>query len=210
MRIKLSLLAFFLLTITLVQGQDDAAFEFKRGDILVKPNNNWLPGTEFVENGNNFGHAVIVLKGAKGDNVEELLKEIIIFESHSRAVSEEYQIREVKGFVEGTDWRFANDSFKSKYAGKRYRLRATLSPEEMEAVIQYITDQESDISSWRSIKNTSNAAKDKHYWYCTLILYQAFKDVLDIDLDTNGGLVVFPNDIIRNSLFDHENGRVVF
>ncbi|WP_319499865.1 hypothetical protein [uncultured Draconibacterium sp.] len=210
MRIKLAFFGFFLLSTFLAYAQDNASFEFKRGDILVKPNNNWLPGTEFVENGNNFGHAVIVLKGAKGDNVEELLKEIVVFESHSRDVSEEYQIREVRGFVEGADWRISNDSFKPKNAGKRYRLRAELPPEKMDAVIEYILAQDNDVSSWRSIKNTSNVAKDKHYWYCTLILYQAFKDVLGIDLDANGGLVVFPNDVIRNSLFDHKNGRVVF
>jgi hypothetical protein len=185
-------------------------FELKRGDILVKPNHNWFPGTEWVLYGNNFGHVAIVLKGGKNNNIEQLLTETELFESHSRNVPEEFQIRKIPGFVGGTDYRYANDSFDKKYTGKRYRLRLNIPESSIDSVLQYILEQDMDESTWRTIKNTSNVEKDKHYWYCSLLIYQAFKDVLNIDLDSNGGLIVFPNDIVAHPLFDHKNGRVVF
>lgn len=189
---------------------ETAVFELKRGDILVRPNNNWLPGTEFVLKGNNFGHAVIVLKGASGTNIEEVLAKTEIFESNSRDVPDSFQLRKVAAFVPGTDLRYSNDSFADKYSGKRYRLRPQLTVAQIDSVLNYISAQDDDVSSWRARKNTSNVIVDKHYWYCSLLIYQAFKDVLNIDLDTNGGMVVFPNDLIAHPLFDGENGRLVF
>jgi len=186
------------------------SFELKRGDILVRPNNNWLPGTEFVLNGNNFGHAVIVIKGASGTNIEEVLANAEIFESNSRDVPEEFQLRKVAAYAPGSDYRYSNDSFGAKYTGKRYRLRPQLSEAQIDSVLDYIVAQDGDVSSWRAKKNTSNVVQDKHYWYCSLLIYQAFKDVLDIDLDTNGGLIVFPNDLVSHPMFDAENARLVF
>ncbi len=185
-------------------------FEFKPGDILVRPNHNWFPNTGFVKKGNRFGHAAIVIKGAKGTNPEKLLSEILLFESHARDVPREYQLRKVKGYVKGNDYRFANQSFGAKYKGKRYLLRPNFSEDEINRVITYILKQENDLSSWRSLKNTSNSMKDKNYWYCSLLIYQAFKDVLNIDLDATGGLIVFPNDLIVHPQFDYPGGRTVF
>ncbi|MGM0620780.1 MAG: hypothetical protein ACQETJ_07035 [Bacteroidota bacterium] len=184
--------------------------EFKRGDILVRPNHNWFPNTGFVENGSNFGHAAIVIKGGKGTDPEKLLQEIEIFESHARNVPEEYQLRKVKGYVEGADFRVANLSFGPQYAGKRYRLRLDIQENEINKVIDYLLQQSNDVSSWRALKNTSNPRKDKDYWYCSLLIYQAFKDVLNIDLDSTGGIIVFPNDLIVHPAFDYENGRMIY
>ncbi len=207
----LILLIFQFLVLSFCSAQNEnTAFELKRGDILVRPNNNWLPGTEFVQNGNNFGHAVIVLKGAVGRSVEEALSKSEIFESNSRDVPDEFQLRKVAAYAPGDDFRYSNDSFGSKYAGKRYRLRSPLSEAQIDSVLNYIVAQDEDVSSWRAQKNTSNVSVDKHYWYCSLLIYQAFKDVLDIDLDTNGGLIVFPNDLINHPLFDGKSGRMVF
>lgn len=184
--------------------------EFKRGDIIVRPNHNWFPNTGFVENGSNFGHAAIVIKGGKGTDPEKLLREIEIFESHARNVPKEYQLRKIKGFVGGEDFRVANISFGPEYAGRRYRLRLDISEDKTDRVISYILNQENDLSSWRSLKNTSNPRKDKGYWYCSLLIYQAFNDVLGIDLDATGGIIVFPNDLIVHPAFDYESGRMIF
>lgn len=186
------------------------SIEFKRGDILVRPNSNWLPGTSYVPDGSGFGHAVIVLKGSSGYDPEKVLAETEIMESHSRDVPPEFQIRTIKGFKEDADINYANISFGNQYKGIRYRLRAELPEEQIEKVIEYIINQDPDKSSWRAKKNTSNVPEQKHYWYCSLLIYQAFKDVLDIDLDTNDGFTVFPNDLIVNPMFDHETGRMIF
>lgn len=185
-------------------------FEIKKGDILVRPNNNWLPGSCFVPDGSGFGHAVIVLKGNSGSDPEKVLAGAEIMESHARDVSPEWQIRKIQGYSADPDINHNNVSFSNQYAGIRYRLRADLSEEQLDKVIQYIIRQDNGKSSWRAIKKTSNASVEKHYWYCSLLIYQAFKDVLGIDLDTNSGFTVFPNDLIVNPVFDHESGRVVF
>lgn len=207
-----SIFLLFLLSIpAFLQAQTtDTTIELKRGDILVRPNSNWLAGTEFVQNGNNFGHAVIVLKGARGNNWEEVLSQSEIFESNSRDVPEEFQLRKVAAYVPGNDLRYSNDSFGSKHAGRRYRLRPPLSEAQIDSVVSYIELQDDGVSSWRAQKNTSNAVLDKHYWYCSLLIYQAFKDVLNIDLDANGGLIVFPNDLIAHPLFDGAGARLAF
>lgn len=194
----------------LAQETEPKIIEFKRGDILVRPNHNWLPGTSFVLNGNDFGHVAIVVQGASGNNADEVLSNTLIFESQARDVPGEFQIRKVKGIVPGSDYRFANLSFGEQYQGKRYRLRAELTETQIDSVLQYIVLQDHDLSSWRSIKNTSNARKDKNYWYCSLLIYQAFYDILKIDLDENRGVIVFPNDIITHPLFNHQNGRLIF
>ncbi len=209
-RFALVLLFLQVITSYIACAQQTDVFELKRGDILVRPNNNWLSGTGFVAKGNNFGHAVIVLKGASGVTIEEVLKQTEIFESNSRDVPPEFQLRKVKAFVSGNDLRYSNDSFSEKYAGKRYRLRPPLSEAEIDSVLNYIVGQDKDQSSWRAQKNTSNVVVDKHYWYCSLLIYQAFKDVLGIDLDSNGGLIVFPNDLIVHPLFDGKDARIVF
>lgn len=192
------------------QEKEISEIDFKKGDILVRPNHNWLPGTEFVKNGSDFGHVAIVIQGASGTNPENVLSEIVIFESQARDVPREFQLRKVKGIETGNDYRFANLSFGEQYRGKRFRLRTELSEPQIDSVIHYILLQDNDFSSWRSIKNTSNSEKDKNYWYCSLLIYQAFKDVLKMDLDVNGGVIVFPNDIINHPVFNHKCGRLIF
>jgi len=55
---------------------------------------------------------------------------------------------------------------------------------------------------------------DKKIWYCSLLIWEAFYQVLGIDLDPNGGIMVFPNDLIASPYFDnnvkHPQKRVRF
>jgi hypothetical protein len=177
--------------------------DFKRGDIIIKPNHNWLPGTTFFEGGRGFGHAAIVLGDAKDTNTENLLKKTIIFESHARDVAEPDQLRRIEAYKTGKTMDDSNLSFSGFYKGHRYRLRPNLPKQQIDSIINFIVSHDDDISRWRSVKQYKSQPDyhTNHHWYCTLIIWQAYYDILGIDLDANKGLVVYPNDILNCSFF---------
>lgn len=180
--------------------------EFKRGDILVKANHNLLFGSSIITGGSTFGHAVIVLEGGKDTNVVNLLKRTTIFESHSRAVSPEKQVRKIKAYQESNCIDSVYLTFSDKYIGGRFRLRANLTEEQIESIITFITEHDDDVSSYRATKNyhSENDYCAKKNWYCSLIIWQAFYNVLGVDIDVNKGLIVYPNDIINSPLFSEK------
>lgn len=178
--------------------------DLKRGDVLVKPNHNWLPGTVWVEGGNGFGHAAIVLEGATGSSTLEVLSSAIIFESHARDVPAEFQLRSVKAYQPGTDFRTDNITFAPVRFGKMYRLRFNLTHGEIESLMAYILKQDKGVSSWRSLKSGFQDTNDgtfdhRTHWYCSHLIREAFLQTIGIDLDSNGGLIVYPNDLIGYS-----------
>lgn len=183
--------------------------ELKAGDILVKPNNNLLPGTEWVQGGRGFGHAVLVLEDARDTNTMQLLSKVKIFESQARIVPEAYELREAPGYVDGSDFRFANTTFGLPNKGNRYRLRFCLTASQCDSIISFVLAQDQDVSSWRSQKNYRNGRtatpEDKQIWYCSLLVWQAFYEVLGVNLDPNGGLMVYPNDLISSQYFDNDS-----
>lgn len=191
-------------------------------DILVKPNNNLLPGTSWVKGGRGFGHVVMVVEGGKDTNTMNLLRKVKIFESQARQVPESYELRLAAGFEEGNDFRFANITFGLQNEGFRYRLRLNLTPAQRDSIIQFVLAQNDDVSNWRSLKwidkfskdLNSRSIQDKNKWYCSLLIWEAFYQVLGIDLDSNGGIMVYPNDLVASPCFDndavHSQKRVRF
>jgi hypothetical protein len=201
----ISIFSIMILLLSFVAGQAQVksqVYDFKRGDILIKPNHNWLPGTTFFEGGRGFGHAAIVLEDARDTNLVELLKKTTIFESHARDVAVPDQIRKIPAFKEGDSPGESNLYFSEYYKGNRYRLRPNLTSIQIDSIIGFITAHDEDISSWRSVKKY-NAQTDfsERHWYCTLIIWQAYFDILKVDLDANQGLIVFPNDILNSPFF---------
>ena len=183
--------------------------ELKRGDILVKPNHNWLPGTVWVEGGNGFGHAAIVLEGSIGSSSMEVLSNAVIFESHARDVPDEFQLRRVKAYQPGTDFRTDNITFAPVRIGVMYRLRFNLTEVEIDTIMAYITRQENGISSWRSMKselqgNHNGTGNQRTHWYCSHLIREAFLYSTGVDLDANGGLIVYPNDLIGATISDSD------
>lgn len=184
--------------------------DLRRGDILVKPNHNWLPGTALVKGGSGFGHAMIVVEGAIGENSEEVLKKSVIFESHSRPVPPEYELRKAKAYQTGIDFRYDNISFAPINTGFRYRLRPSLSEAQIDSVIMFIIEQDNGLSSWRAQKKYADHTEltnrqHQTYWYCSQLIWQAFFSVLNIDLDSNGGVMVFPNDLVASPFFRNDS-----
>jgi hypothetical protein len=175
--------------------------DLKKGDILVKPNHNWLPGTVWVNGGNGFGHAAIVLEGANGASATEILSNSVIFESHARDVADEFQLRSSMGYKPGTDFRFDNITFSPVRSGVKYRLRFNLSQAEIDSLVAFVLKQDNGLSSWRSLKSEYQEPKvgsnlSRTHWYCSHLIREAFLYTTGLDLDSNGGLIVYPNDLI--------------
>lgn len=196
--------------------------ELRVCDILIKPNHNWLYGSSMVSGGSGFGHAVIVVEGATGSNALEILSKATIFESQAHRVPDEFQLRLAPGYLKGNDYRFANTNFGQQNAGYRYRLRLPLSDSQKDSILHFIREQDADVSSWRSQKlfrthGNKNCfytqADQKQQWYCSLLIWQAFYTVLGVDLDSNGGLMVYPNDLVTHPIFNdtkEEKRRIRF
>jgi hypothetical protein len=191
--------------------------ELQPCDILVKPNLNFIPGTTFVPGGALFGHAAIVIVGASDTNEVALLSKTITFESQARDVPGEYQLRKIAAYLPGNDNRFANNSFIPDRLCNLYRLRMDLTDAQRKAIISFIEAKDNDLSSYRAMKrynhepgkgNDSHLSHEKQeYWYCSLLIWQAFYDVLGIDIDANGGVYVHPNDLINSPYFNDNPGR---
>ncbi len=195
----------------------EAVSEFRKGDILVRPNANFLPGSSFVKNGFGFGHAVLVTQGFEHENTDSLLAGIVVVESMAAKVHQDFQVREIKGFVEHSNPAFSNVSFHNKYKGNRYRLRLGLNEPQIDSIIAFALSQKGSRSCWNAMKRfpenyeDSEAGKmnwaDNHDWYCSLLVWQAVFYVTGIDLDVNGGYQVYPNDLVNHPLFDNTSEK---
>lgn len=183
--------------------------ELKRGDLLIRPNHNWWPGTSIVPGGSNFGHAAIVIEGSKDTNIMQLLSKTVIFESQARDVPPEFQLRKVKAFKEGTDFRYANTNFSGYNEGYRYLIRPGLDETTIDSLVSFVLKQDNGLSSWRAVKDYNSSHRNKtSYWYCSQLIWQAYYEVLGVDIDSNKGLIVYPNDLIQSPYF-RENGSYI-
>lgn len=190
--------------------------ELLPGDILVRPNLNILPGTAIVPGGIDFGHAAIVVKGNKHNNIDSLLAGATIVESIARDVPNAIQVREIAAFRQSNFNAFNNINFGRKYAGNRYRLRLQLPQSAIDSILAFALEQKGDLSSWNATKrypespitdNLVHAGYRKNWadnstWYCSLLVWQSVYFVTGIDLDPNGGYMVYPNDLIKSKYFN--------
>lgn len=185
--------------------------EFRRGDILVKANHNWLPGSAQVWGGKGFGHAALVLEDTRDTSLARLLAKTLLFESHSRDVPDAFQLRQVAAYLPGDDFRYANITFGPHNQGYCFRLRPHLTPEETDRLIAFVTSLDDGRSSWRAQKRFASPSaqplqvkgEDPGHWYCSLVIWQAFYTLFGIDLDPNEGVMVYPNDLIASPYFDN-------
>lgn len=191
--------------------------ELQKGDFIVKPNLNILPGTSLVPNGYFFGHAAIIIKGATHEDADSLLSGAILIESTARDLPPGSQIRETAGYGVRKNPVLHNDSFGPAFRGRRYRLRLNLTDSQIDSIIAFIAQQKNDTSTWAAQKSypgnplsdslvnighKKNWA-DNSYWYCSLLIWQSVLYVTGIDLDPNGGHHVYPNDLINSPYFNN-------
>lgn len=194
---------------------EEGITDLKPGDILVKPNLNLLPGSSNKANGWTFGHAALVVKGYAHENIDTLLANATIIESMARDVPQAYQVREIAAYVENEKLPFSCTSFGPEIEGNRFRLRLNLSPSQIDSIIAFAREQKNDESCWNAMKSFPDDVAhegdqrknwaDNSHWYCSLLVWQSFYYVTGIDLDVNGGYLVYPNDLIASEYFDIGN-----
>ena len=199
----------------------DGIDNLRKGDIIVKPNLNILPGTAYMPGGWGYGHAAIVTRGGSNPHPDSLLTQSFIFESHARDVTKYHQLREIKGYVLHPDPAFNNDTFGPRYTGNRYRLRLNIPESQIDSIIDFVRSQKGSYSSWNAMKRFPGMPEierlveegkrdnwaDNSHWYCSLLVWQAVLYVTGIDLDANGGYFVYPSDLIES---DHFNNTMEF
>ena len=185
------------------------SFDLKEGDILVRPNWSWLPGSCPVPDGRKYGHVAIVTKGARGASVGETLEnatvvEALFFDQATKEfqLKKENQIREGKAIV----------SFGKKFTGIRYRLRIPLT-ETQAAVMRNFAETQLDggynILSVKQ-KNRKTDKMENLDWHCATLVWQAYYLSTGLDIDANDGLFIYPSDIITSPVFDNPGGVVRF
>jgi hypothetical protein len=64
-----------------IPAVDSGPFNLKKGDILVRPNWSWLPGSFPVKDGGRFGHVAIVTDEVTENSVGEALRKTTVIEA---------------------------------------------------------------------------------------------------------------------------------
>ncbi len=192
-------------------------FSLKVGDILIRPNKNWLPGSSEIDSGRKFGHAGIVVEGAEGSTIQEVLSksqiiEAFVFDQATRkyVFDRERQVRKAPSII----------SFSNRFEGIRYRLRINLTEDQRQKIIRLLENQIGvggyNLFSLRSqVMNYSAKSKNNpdlifRHWNCATFVWFAYYQALGVDLDSNGGAIIFPNDLINSPVFDQSDGRCRF
>jgi hypothetical protein len=195
--------------------------ELLPGDIIVRPNLGFLPGSSVVQHGSGFGHAALVIKGFKHPDIDSLIAGAIIVESIAKDVSQEFQVRQIQALKRHRMDAFNNTNFDQRYAGNRYRLRLPLTTNQLEKLIAFANQQKGDRSAWNACKRfpddpfADSLARegfrlswaDNSMWYCSLLVWQSVLYATGLDIDVNGGYMVYPNDLINSPLFDNKEGH---
>ncbi|MBT8230042.1 MAG: hypothetical protein KJO50_07260 [Bacteroidia bacterium] len=176
---------------------------FRKGDILIQTNLNWMNGSSMSQGGVSFGHAAIVLENHENKDINQLLQTTPIFESVARRLPPEYQNRIVYAQNLSSNPLKRSQAFSEE--GSRFRLRPDLSEKQMSDLIEYILRQENGTHSWRTGKiYERDSLRVLNKTYCSLLIWHAYMDVLGLDIDANHGFVVYPNDILNHQMFDGE------
>jgi hypothetical protein len=195
---------------------DTAHFSLRKGDILVRPNWGGLPGTWPVHNGRRYGHVAMVTSDASGNTIEEALSkatviEALFFDQHTR----KFQFARKDQIREG----YAIISFGRRFKGIRYRLRMDITDDQSEKMIRFLRNQLDGGYNILSAKKKFKTDAERQLalvnmkistWHCATLIWEAFYLVTGTDLDANGGLIIYPADMIASKYFDSADGRVCF
>jgi len=201
----------------------EGVIELRPGDILVRPNLSFLPGSAIVPEGAGFGHAAIVTSYYIHDNPDSLLANTTIIESIAKDVPAAYQVREIKALAQSKIMAFRNLNFDNKYSGNRYRLRLNVPQSAIDSIIEFARSQKGKLSTWSVPKRYEGHYyatelvnrglrkdwSDNTHWYCSLLVWQAVLKYTGINLDVNDGYIVYPNDLIASPVFNSINEEFI-
>ncbi|MFA5324558.1 MAG: hypothetical protein WCR82_07585 [Bacteroidales bacterium] len=170
--------------------------EVEPGDLIVRPNLNLIFGSSKVEGGRLFGHASLCIKGGTLSDKNDSLNDIIIMESR---LFRWHPLEWNNGIIKTS----ASTSFGEEHRGRRYILKTHLNPEQLKKILYY-ADKFSDRPY------SIFPSKDGGTANCSSFIKIIFSEALGINLDSNGGNYVYPNDIINHPMFDGEKNKIIF
>jgi hypothetical protein len=196
--------------------EKNGKFTLEPGDILARPNLNWLPGSSHVASGRKIGHVAIVVQGATGNRPEEALQKAIvveafIFDQATRkfVFNREKQVRLAPALV----------SFGKRFSGIRYRLRMPIEQRQQEQLVLFLNAQIGKCG-YKIFSNTRSCPEGKvktgtfrqNYdgWNCATLAWYTICQAAGINIDFNQGIIVYPNDIINSPQFNSPEGRIRF
>jgi len=196
--------------------ENKGKFTLLPGDILARPNLNWLPGSSKVSSGRNFGHAAIVVRGATGNNPDEALQkalvvEAFLFDQATRrfVFRKEKQVRLAPAVI----------SFGTRFSGIRYRLRMPLDLQQQEMLVLFLNTQVGKCR-YKVFSDTQDCPGEKMQtdsppatdcgWNCATLAWYSLCYAAGINIDFNQGSFVYPNDIINSPKFNSSEGRMRF
>ena len=167
---------------------------FELGDILIRVNSNELPGTteSQIPSSNYWGHTSVITTGAESDNAEYLMKKAYNME----ALGYEKPATQL--------WcRPVYDYWHKVPLQERYCLKPRLSKEQQQKIVDFVKKQDKDTYgiSRKRFKTSKPNWADSDEWYCSLLAWQTYLYIANIDIDSNGGTLVFPNDILNSAYF---------
>jgi uncharacterized protein YycO len=119
-----------------------------------------------------FNHVAIVLDAARG----------VIAESTAQVPSDMPGVRVV-------DW----NKFVSGYARVGIVRIKPARAEQLPKVVSWISERKGKPYRWPLIQGLEKS--DQSRFYCSQLVWIAFKEVLNLDLDVDKGVLVFPDDI---------------
>jgi hypothetical protein len=168
----------------------------KQGDIIVRPNSNILFGSEKRFWGGLSGHVAIVVKDGAFYNDDENLGNVEVIEArlfNRNPFSFENRIVRNK----------ATRHYGKQYMGRRYLLRVNMTKKQFDQAYQFYLKEK------HTHYNILSKKEDSTY-NCATFTRKLMLVTLNVDLDSNDGKIVFPNDIINHSLFDVSGARERF
>jgi uncharacterized protein YycO len=119
-----------------------------------------------------YNHVGIVANAARGEIIESTAS-----------------IGTDKPGVRSTDW----TKFASDYAHVGIVRVRGASSEQLSRVVQWVTDRKGKPYRWPIIMGLDK--NDESRFYCSQLVWRAYKQVMNIDLDSDGGVLIFPDDI---------------
>ena len=195
---------------------EEDSVTLRRGDILVRPNWGWLPGSCSVENGRKYGHVAFVTQGAAGKTMDEALEKASVIEAlFFDQATRKFQFQKKDQIREGK----ASISFGRKFKGIRYRLRMNLSKVQKEGMITFLRNQLDGGYNILSVKKKFKTEEEKammlqnlknENWHCATLVWDAYYLSAGVDIESNEGYLVYPSDLIASKYFDLPGGRIRF
>jgi len=166
------------------------------GDLLFRSNSYYLAQSRYFYKSGIPGHLAIVLDSGEFSSIDPELGNCKVIEARLFDHSQKKWVCNV-GITQ------AAENF-GPSRGRRFLLKTHLNDDQKQQLIQYVMAQQGKPFDLLAPKN------DQNRFNCATFVRQAFLQSSGTDLDSDKGRIVFPNDILKNSLFDKENSRIWF